>query len=115
MTTCHCLSPPGGSGSCGSNQLAFCDISNGPCQVSCVDVSPQLISLIQSRGRSDPYVLEQLVVLVGSPADVPRLADPLFVANFVGGIYLDANGIATARYELPLTASGGTSVLVNSA
>jgi hypothetical protein len=113
MTTCHCINPPGGTRSCGANQLAVCDSTTGHCQVTCSDLSPQLISLIQSRGRGDPYVLEQLVVIVGSPTDLPRLADRNFVANFVQGIYLDATGIATARYELPLAASGGASALAD--
>jgi hypothetical protein len=113
MTSCNCINPPGGGGSCGPNQLAVCDSTAGYCQVSCVDLSPQLITLIQSRGRGDPYVLEQLVIMVGSPADLPRLADPTFVANFIQGIYLDANGIATARYELPLAASGGAGASAN--
>jgi hypothetical protein len=68
----------------------------------------KLVQLIQSNGRSDPLVLQQLVILVGGPADVSRLSDPVFAASFAQGIYRNADGIVTARYELPVATSGGT-------
>jgi len=52
--SCHCPMPPGGSVSCGKDQIAICDPSDGKCACSCTDVNrdsgkKQYLSVIFSK------------------------------------------------------------------
>lgn len=104
MTSCTCANPPGGGGSCGANQMAFCDYSSGVCITSCIDATSAISAARGSLDELFKWVIRTKHALLGTDAgqDLFRFqSDPAFGQSMRNGVYIDEYGQAVAHFELP--------------
>ena len=63
MSTCNCEKPPGGSGKCPSDHLAFCRSDGHSCDVSCVKPNSSLASMIFNESIQDNVAAARTAIL----------------------------------------------------
>lgn len=59
MPNCECTQPPGGGGECGPDQIAICEVRDGRCRTSCVNV-PRVVLTAGSAERCANWILESI-------------------------------------------------------
>ena len=90
--------------------MAVCRIVGGSCVVDCINVPPAVQNALQARGRQDALVSEWLIKSIAGPQDLGRANDPIFMQALFQGVYLDAQLTEIARFTLPATRTGGSTV-----
>lgn len=102
MTSCKCISPPGGGGRCNPGQFAVCRAEAGACNTTCLDIPKDVTVELRKHGRKNTAALLWVVSVLGSETDRARFdSDPIFREELGRGRFIDSEGLVVAKFNWP--------------